>query len=595
MTGSIDIFAAADAMDKTEVRRRGIGFIDGSYTGYVILSGDEIEAEMLKDLTSRKIIVFITSESLQSRLKATGHTLNWESGLVSFDLPQALGFIYSVAQVFGDADDHESTLDYARQKLHGFTLLLGEATPEYLSKAQSALTLGCPLLTTAQLPSSVENWEIEAEYCPVIGNLPLADIVQLGIEERGLQISFPISELPVAYSSDYSGQVVRDDACGVCFAGVELTRTGEDIVDGQVRVIGPDLDSGMSGDQSYGLLVEVSGREMQTDFESVLEREIETIFNDLDGIVHRGQRTIASLRMTQKAIDKGLRLQHLGKIIHARYHNDFGNILSRVQVTIYTQTEEIIELADKAQAVYQQRDQRLLNTTDESVDTFYTCATCQSISGDHVCVISPEHPGVCGAVDWMDARAGTNIRPVGPNKAVQKNDLIDANLGQWGSVNQIVQQETGGAIAAYSLYSLMQDPSTAVGDFDCITAMLPLSNGVMIVGRNYKGMTPSGMDWDMLFEVAGSGTPVPGFIGHSKRLLHRDKFISAEGGWRRIVWMDHVLREELRPVLDALATAAGIQGFIDMIATEENAVSEEEIMTHTEASGHPALSMAPMI
>jgi acetyl-CoA synthase len=595
MTGSIDIIAAADSMDKTEVRRRGIGFIDGSYAGYVILIGNDIKAEMLKDLTSRKIIVFITSESLQSRLKASGYDLDWESGLVAFDLPQALGFLYSVTQVFGDADDHESTLDYARQKLRGFTLLLDEPTPEYLSGAQSALTLGCPLLTTAQLLSSVENWEIEAEYRPVIGNLPLADIVQLGIEERGLQISFPIPELPIAYSSDFMGQVVRDDACRVCFTGVELTRTGEDIVDGQVKVIGPDLDSGMRGDQSYGLLIEVSGRDMQTDFESVLEREIETIFNDLDGVVHRGQRTIASLRITQKAIDKGLRLQHLGKIVHARYHNDFGNILSRVQVTIYTQPEDIKDLAEKAQAVYQQRDQRLLNTTDESVDTFYTCTTCQSISGDHVCVISPEHPGICGAVDWMDARAGTNIRPVGPNKAVQKNDLIDANLGQWGSVNQIVQQESGGALAAYSLYSLMQDPSTAVGDFDCITAMLPLSNGVMVVGRNYKGMTPSGMDWDMLFEVAGSGTPVPGFIGHSKRAMHREKFISAEGGWRRIVWMDHSLREELRPVLDEFSNAAGIPGFVDMIATEENALSEEKIMAHMEACGHPALVMDPMI
>jgi acetyl-CoA synthase len=125
--------------------------------------------------------------------------------------------------------------------------------------------------------------------------------------------------------------------------------------------------------------------------------------------------------------------------------------------------------------------------------------------------------------------------------------------------------------------------------------MLPLSNGVMVVGRDYKDMTPSGMDWEMLYEVAGTGTPVPGFIGHSKRAMHRDKYIAAEGGWRRIVWMDHALREELRSVLDTLANAAGIPGFVDMIATEENALSEEDILAHIEACGHPALSMPPMI
>jgi len=88
----------------------------------------------------------------------------------------------------------------------------------------------------------------------------------------------------------------------------------------------------------------------------------------------------------------------------------------------------------------------------------------------------------------------------------------------------------GGALAAYSLYSLMQDPGSACGDFECITAMLPLSNGVMVVGHDYEGMTPSGMDWAMLHEMVGAGLPVPGFLGHSKRALQREKIISAEGG-----------------------------------------------------------------
>jgi acetyl-CoA synthase len=141
----------------------------------------------------------------------------------------------------------------------------------------------------------------------------------------------------------------------------------------------------------------------------------------------------------------------------------------------------------------------------------------------------------------------------------------------------------------------MQDPGSACGDFECITAMLPLSNGVMIVEHTFNGMTPSGMDWEMLYEIVGAGTPVPGFIGHSKRALQRDKLISAEGGWRRIVWMNHAMREELRPVLGALANTAGVPGFVDMIATEENALTEDEILAHMEASAHPALMMDPMI
>ena len=59
--------------------------------------------------------------------------------------------------------------------------------------------------------------------------------------------------------------------------------------------------------------------------------------------------------------------------------------------------------------------------------------------------------------------------------------------------------------------------------------------------------------------------------------------------------MDHALREELRPALEALASEAGIAGFVDMIATEQEATSEEKVQAFMEAAGHPALTMEPMM
>ena len=597
MKTSQAIFMAAESANDAVVRSLGISFIDGSIPGYVLLLGSDVAAAapLFEELARRRILVFVTEQALSDALRETGQPLGWDAGVVSLDLPNALGFILRVAQIFGNVEATDDALRYARERLYGFTLLLGEPTPDRLELAQAALPLGCPLLSSVELPPAVDDWQISAEYRPVIGDLPLAGIVPLGIEERGLQIHVPMPETPVAYSPDFSGQIVRDDACGACLNGVELTVMGQDIVDGCFTLIGPDLDAAANGDQPYAMLVEVSGRAMQPDFESVLERQIETILNDMDGVVHRGQRTIVVLNIHQKSIRKGLRFHHLGEILHARLHNEFGNILSRVQITITTEPAQIQAIRARALGIYQQRDQRLSSLADEGVDIFYTCNLCQTIAAGHLCVISPEHPGACGAVDWMDARAAISIRPVGPNKAVPKEGLLDANLGQWQSVNQIAAQESGGVITAYSLYSLMQDPGSACGDFECITAMLPLSNGVMVIEHTHDGMTPSGMDWAMLYEVVGAGMPVPGFLGHSKRALQRDKFISAEGGWRRIVWMNHALREELRPGLEALATAAGAPGFVDMIATEENAIDEDEILAYMEAVGHPALTMEPMM
>ena len=588
---STDILSAAAAADDAEARRQGIGFIDGTLPGYALLLGDDAAnaPALTESLTRKNIVVFVADDALAESLREAGVSLGWESRVVPLNATSALGFVARVAQIFGNADTPEAALDHARQRLRGFSLLLGQPTPERLKAARDAAQFGCPLLSSAELEPRAD-WKTA-----VIGGLAVEKLAQAGIEERGLRINVPLPDLPVKYSEDLSGEIVRDDKAGAALYGAELVVTGQNLVDGRVIIAGPDLDARLMGDHPYGLLVEVSGRAMQPDFENVLEREIETLLNQVDGVMHRGQRANSSLRVSQKAIDAGLRLRHLGEILHARYHNEFGAILNRVQVTIITDPGQARALAERARAVYERRDERLSGLTDEDVDTFYTCTLCQSLSPSHVCVISPQRVGVCGAMDWMDAQAAVNIRPVGPNQALEKKGLIDARLGQWESINRAVHKETGGALQAYSLYSMIQAPGPACGDFDCITAMLPLSNGVMVIGRAYEGPTPSGMDWAMLYDMVGACMPVPGFIGHSKRAVGGRKFITGDGGWRRIVWMDHTLREELRPALEALASEAGITDFVDMIATEREATSEDEVLAHMEAAGHPALAMEPMI
>ena len=58
-------------------------------------------------------------------------------------------------------------------------------------------------------------------------------------------------------------------------------------------------------------------------------------------------------------------------------------------------------------------------------------------------------------------------------------------------------------------------------------------------------MTPSGMKFSTLAGTVGGGVQTPGFIGHSKHYIGSKKFISAEGGARRIVWMNKSLKEEM--------------------------------------------------
>ena len=172
---------------------------------------------------------------------------------------------------------------------------------------------------------------------------------------------------------------------------------------------------------------------------------------------------------------------------------------------------------------------------DESEDIYYSCALCQSFAPNHICVITPERGGLCGAYNWLDGRAAYEITPSGPNQPIAKGRTIDAKLGVWEGVNEFVMRASNQALEGFSAYSMIQDPMTSCGCFECISCVLPMCNGIMVVDRNFPGLTPCGMKFSTLAGEVGGGQQTPGFIGHSKRYIISPKFISADGGLGRVV------------------------------------------------------------
>ena len=166
------------------------------------------------------------------------------------------------------------------------------------------------------------------------------------------------------------------------------------ITDGKIDIVGPDFSEiPNQGSMDLGIVVQVAGREMQKDFEPVLERQIHYFVNGASGVQHIGQRDIAWIRLSNSATDKGFDLTHFGKVLHARFHADFGAIVDKVQVTIFTDPEPIAEWLEKAREAYNFRNQRLADLTDTAVNEFYSCTLCQSFAPDHVCIVSPGTTG----------------------------------------------------------------------------------------------------------------------------------------------------------------------------------------------------------
>ncbi len=334
---------------------------------------------------------------------------------------------------------------------------------------------------------------------------------------------------------------------------------------------------------------------MQSDFEPILERQLHRLLNGAQGVFHMGQRDQTWLRISKDAVAKGFKLAHLGTIAHAKFHGEYSAVADKVQVKIYTKEEDVLKQREIARKAYNFRDERVGAMMDESVDIFYSCTLCQSFAPTHACVITPERTGLCGAYSWFDGKAAFQLKPTGPNQPIQKGECLDAKKGQWKGINDFVLNATKKNLEVFNAYSLMEFPMTSCGCFECITVVLPAVNGVMVVNRDFPGMTPCGMKFSTLAGTCGGGQQMPGFMGHSKRYITSKKFMLAEDGIGRVVWVPKILKEEMRPLLAQRLKDLGMPNLLDQMADDTVATTEEETMTYIQKTGHPASTMAPIL
>ncbi|MDD4874000.1 MAG: acetyl-CoA decarbonylase/synthase complex subunit alpha/beta [Dehalococcoidales bacterium] len=604
------------AADDTTLRKRGIEFVDGTAPGFAAILGavptNNIAENIARELQQKNLYVFMCGENngkkFAEQLVETNTQIGWPTRLVSFGphtsaVVFAMGFATRAALSFGaiEPGDYKKVLLYNKNRIFAFVISLGNVTDEWYANAAGAVNYGFPTIADTRIPEILPTGICTYEH--VVSNIPYDKIVAKAIDVRGLKVTLTKLPIPVAFGAAFEGERVRrNDVYLECGGGkskmVEwvTSKSMEEVEDGKIEVIGPDItDMPEDSTLSLAIVVEVAGREMEEDYEPVLERQIHHLINYAQGVMHIGQRDIAWLRISKSAKNKGFKISDIGSIIHAKFHQDFGRIFDKLQVKLYTEEDKVLETISKAKKVYSIRDARIEGMTDETTDIFYSCTLCQSFAPNHVCTISPERTGLCGSYNWMDCKAAYEINPTGPNQPVPKKETIDARLGQWKGVNDFIYKASHGNIDHYSFYSIIQSPMTSCGCMECIAAVLPLCNGVMTVNREYTNITPCGMKFTVLASNTGGGLSIPGFVGHSKYNITQRKFLSAEGSIKRLVWMPKSLKEEIAERFNIRAKEIGIPDLMDRIADESIGTTEEEILPFLQEKKHPALSMEPII
>ncbi len=604
------------AADDVIMRKRGVEFVDGTAPGFAAILGaaptPEIAKDIAEELQKKNLYVFMAGQhngqKFSEQLVEAGVQIGWGTRLVSFGPDTsaavfAMGFATRAAMSFGgiEAGDYRKILIYNKDRVFAFAMTMGDVTDEWYANGAGAINWGFPVIADTPIPEILPTGVCTYEH--VVSNIAHDEIVAKSIEVRGLKVTVTEVPIPVAFGPAFEGERVRGDDIYLEAGGgrthmVEwvTTKPMDEVEDGHVEVIGPELTDIEAGSRlPVAIAVEVAGREMQDDYEPILERQIHHLINYAQGVMHIGQRDIAWIRVAKQAVEKGFKLEHIGTILHAKLHQDFGRIFDKIQVKIYTEEDGVNEILEKARGVYLARDERIEGMTDETTETYYSCTLCQSFAPSHVCVISPERTGLCGSYNWMDCKAAYEINPTGPNQPVEKGDTIDAKLGQWKGVNAFVEQASRGKIDHYNFYSIVNDPMTTCGCCEAIAAVVPLCNGVMTVNRDYTGETPCGMKFTTLAGTIGGGLSTPGFVGHGKYNITQRKFIAAEGGLLRMVWMPKILKEEIGERFKARAEELGVPDLLDRIADETVGVTEEEILPFLQEKEHPALAMDPIL
>ncbi|WPC41520.1 acetyl-CoA decarbonylase/synthase complex subunit alpha/beta [Clostridium sp. JS66] len=589
------------------IRSLGVPLVTGDIPGVAVVLGEcpdaETAAKVIKDYQSKGLLTFLVGKVIDQAVEAKVKMgLDLRVIPLGYDVTSVIHVVtvaIRAALIFGGVKPGNlpEFLKYTAERVPAFVNAFGPLSELVVSAGAGAIALGFPVITDQVVPEVPTLLLTQKDYDKV---------VKTSLEARKIKIKITEIPIPVAFAAAFEGERIRKGDMHIEFgAGKteawELVMSGDssEVEDHKIEIIGPDIDSlkDIPGRLPMGMLVKVSGANMQKDFEPVLERRLHYFLNYIEGVMHVGQRNMTQLRISKEAFDKGFRLKDFGEVIYAKMLDEFGSVVDKCEVTLITELDKVHELKDKlAMPRFAERDERLESLIDENVDTFYSCNLCQSFAPAHVCIVTPERLGLCGAVSWLDAKATLELNPTGPCQAVPKEGLVDENAGIWEKVNDTVSKISQGAVNNVTLYSILQDPMTSCGCFECITGIMPEANGVVIVNREHGATTPLGMTFGELASMTGGGVQTPGFMGHGRSFIPSKKFMKAEGGIGRIVWMPKELKDFVAEKLNKTAKELyGVDNFADMICDESIAVESDAVVAFLEEKGHPALTMDPIM
>ena len=281
------------------IRSLGVPLVTGDIPGVAVVLGKADNAEdvvkVVKDYQSKGIMTFMVGDvieqcaeggvkmGLELRVIPLGHDVTSVIHVVTVAIRAAL--------IFGNVQPGNlaGLLDYTKNRVPAFVNTFGAIDSVVVSAGAGAIALGFPVVVDIDLGENQVPGALES-VCDH------AETVKKSLELRNIKIKVKELPIPVAFAAAFEGEIIRKADVKAEFwsaknptAELVVMRELNEIEDHKITIVGPDFDQ--AKDLALATYVEVAGKKMQVDFESVIERKFHAWFNYMEGVMHTGWLT----------------------------------------------------------------------------------------------------------------------------------------------------------------------------------------------------------------------------------------------------------------------------------------------------------------
>lgn len=542
-----------------------VGLNEGT-NGWTLITGLDNKTninELIMELDSRRLKPFAYGKTAtklkkhESQFKDLGPR---ETGIIYFgQLLVRYALIYA-SEMGGDPHEISHSIE---EYAPGVILLLGKPGDREKTLLQGLLGMGVPIVslkTNYGLVGHLNTSQSIHEMMEKIWKLP--NIRARRVERASAKLSVPSSPM-------YRKEILKEEDIHIRISGSKNSFMTS--IPSKVKTDTVEIKGSMNTATGFSILTELDNPTLDPAITLWVDAIIQKVSKYAKGVkIQRKKYGELVLLVTAEAKQAGFTLDQLGYLIITELRNEFPSI-GPVKVTF------ILDAAEEARQrsiidVYTNERRKLTDqATEENIENFYGCTRCRSFSLGHACTVTPERPAQCSK-PWYMLKAYAVLAPhstYNPCTLIEKGECLDPNRGEYSGINRSTYNRTEGRVNRVFLHSVFSYPHTACSCFQNVAYYIPEVEGLAIMDRSYKGKGPGEMTWTKLANMVAGRQYKNGAAPIATQYLKSVKFLKADGGYKRVVWMTEKLKNFAKESIP--------EKYIKRIATEKNATTLEEL------------------